>query len=124
MIDSSPAGLGTDCVVGCSTRVGSCSAPTATQNEVGLLTRKREKVARVPAPAEWSRDQSVNRGATFSKKDSQQVTVDSCERELGVGFTSTSFGSQENTSSGTKPCTKTITADENDSVCHSRPQAS
>ncbi|KAL9359787.1 hypothetical protein Peur_047910 [Populus x canadensis] len=122
VIDSSPAGLGTDCVVGCSTRVGSCSAPTATQNEAGLLTRKREKVARVPVPAEWSRDQSVNRGATFSKKDSQQVTVDSCERELGVGFTSTSLGSQENTSSGTKPFTKTNTADENDSVCHSRPQ--
>ncbi|KAJ6686080.1 TRANSCRIPTION FACTOR PIF1-RELATED [Salix purpurea] len=122
VIDSSPAGLGTDCVVGCSTRVGSCSAPTATQNEAGLLTRKREKVARVPAPPEWSRDQSVNRGAAFSKKDSQQVTVDSSEREVGVGFTSTSFGSQENTSSGTKPCTKTITADENDSVCHSGPQ--
>ncbi|KAF9687703.1 hypothetical protein SADUNF_Sadunf02G0120600 [Salix dunnii] len=115
VIDSSPAGLGTDGVVGCSTRVGSCSAPTATQNEAGLLTRKREKVARVPAQPEWSRDQSVNRGAAFSKKDSQQVTVDSCERELGVGFASTSFGSEENTSSGTKPCTKTITADENDS---------
>ncbi|KAL3571854.1 hypothetical protein D5086_025758 [Populus alba] len=121
VIDSGPAGLGT-CVVGCSTRVGSCSAPTATQDEDGLLTGKRARVARVPVPPEWSRDQSVNHSATFGKKDSQQMTVDSCEREFGVGFTSTSFGSQENTSSGTNPCTKTLTADENDSVCHSRPQ--
>lgn len=121
VIDSGPAGLGT-CVVGCSTRVGSCSAPAATQDEDGLLTGKRARVARVPVPPEWSRDQSVNHSATFGKKDSQQMTVDSCERECGVGFTSTSFGSQENTSSGTNPCTKTLTADENDSVCHSRPQ--
>ncbi|KAI9382007.1 hypothetical protein POPTR_014G066500v4 [Populus trichocarpa] len=121
VIDSGPAGLGT-CVVGCSTRVGSCSAPAATQDEDGLLTGKRARVARVPVPPEWSRDQSVNHSATFGKKDSQQMTVDSCEREFGVGFTSTSFGSQENTSSGTNPCTKTLTADENDSVCHSRPQ--
>ncbi|KAJ6879162.1 transcription factor UNE10 [Populus alba x Populus x berolinensis] len=121
VIDSGPAGLGT-CVVGCSTRVGSCSAPTATQDEDGLLTGKRARVARVPVPPEWSRDQSVNHSATFGKKDSQQMTVDSCEREFGVGFTSASFGSQENTSSGTNPCTKTLTADENDSVCHSRPQ--
>ncbi|CAK7347846.1 unnamed protein product [Dovyalis caffra] len=114
VIDSSPAGLGT-CLVGCSTRVGSCSAPTATQDEEGFLTGKRATVARVRVPPEWSRDQSVNYSATFSNKDSQQVTVDSCEREFGVGLTSTSFGSQENTSSGTKPCTKTLTADENDS---------
>ncbi|KAJ6328421.1 hypothetical protein OIU77_010169, partial [Salix suchowensis] len=90
-------------------------APTATQDEDGLLTRKRARVARVPAPPEWSRDQSVNHSATFGKKDSQQMTVDSCEREFGVGLTSTSFGSQENTSSGTNPCTRTLTADENDS---------
>ncbi|EEF50316.1 DNA binding protein, putative [Ricinus communis] len=113
VIDSVPAGIGGNCVVGSSTRVGSCSAPTtATQDEEALLAAKRARVARVPVAPEWSsRDQSVSGSATFGR-DSHHVTLDTCEMDLGVGFTSTSFGSQENT--------KTATAvDENDSVCHS-----
>ncbi|KDP28805.1 hypothetical protein JCGZ_14576 [Jatropha curcas] len=118
-MESVPA-LG-NCVVGSSTRVGSCSGPTATQDEDALLTAKRARVARVPVAPEWSsRDQSVSCSATFGR-DSQHVTLETCEPDLGMDFTSTSFGSQENTSCG-KPGTKTATVDENDSVCHSRPQ--
>ena len=70
-----------------------------------------------------ARDQSVSGGATCGR-DSQPVTLDTCERDLGVGFTSTSLCSMENTSPG-KPFTKaTTTGDDHDSVCHSRPQAS
>lgn len=109
-------------VPGLGTCVGSCSGPTATQEQEGLVTGKSAKVARVPVAPEFSnRDHSVSHSATFGR-ESQHVTHDTCERDLGVGFTSTSFGSQENTSSG-KLCTKTATADENDSVCHSRSQA-
>ncbi|KAJ4827654.1 hypothetical protein Tsubulata_008276 [Turnera subulata] len=112
---------GSACVVGCSTRVGSCSGgPSATQDgeNVLLAAAKRARVAaRVPVAPEWSsRDQSASHSATFGR-ESQHVTLDTCERELGVGgFTSaTSFGSQDNTSSG-KPGTKaTATMDENDS---------
>ncbi|KAJ7962096.1 Transcription factor like [Quillaja saponaria] len=117
----SVTGLGT-CMVGCSTRVGSCSG-TATQDEDAILTAKRTKVARAPVAAQqdWSNiDQSVSGSATFGR-DSQHFTLDTCERELGAGFTSTSMGSPENTSSA-KDCTKETTADDHDSVCHSRPQ--
>ncbi|KAK9273414.1 hypothetical protein L1049_018224 [Liquidambar formosana] len=118
----SVSGIGT-CMVGCSTRVGSCSG-AATQDDEAVLVEKRARVARVPAAAaahEWSsRDQSASGSATFGR-DSQHVTLDTCERDLGMGFTSTSPGSPENTSSG-MPCTKTTTADDHDSVCHSRPQ--
>ncbi|KAJ8900315.1 hypothetical protein K2173_024955 [Erythroxylum novogranatense] len=103
--------------VGCSTRVGSCSAPTATGDEEGFLQGKRGRAVRVAvAPPEWSsRDQSVSGSANTFGMDSQHVTLDTYERELGGGFTSTSMASQENT--------KTVaTADENDSVCHSKPQ--
>ncbi|XP_038683375.1 transcription factor UNE10 isoform X2 [Tripterygium wilfordii] len=104
-----PAGIGT-----CSARVGSCSGPltaaTSSKNEHG----KRARAARVPVAAEWSgRDQSISGSATF--------TLDTCDRELGVGFTSTSLGSQENTSSGV-PCTKEVTTTV-DSACQSKPHA-
>ena len=133
------AGLGGSgtCVVGCSTRVGSCSGPvgggtmTHDQDE-NVIIERANKEARVAVPAaaaaaaapEWSsRDQSVSGSATCGR-DSQLVTLDTCERDLGVGFTSTSLCSMENTSPG-KPCTKaTTTGDDHDSVCHSRPQAS
>lgn len=114
-MDSVPGGgvLGT-CVVDVSTRVGSCSGP-ATQEEEALLAATRARVARVPVAHEWSsRDQSLSGSATFGR-DSQHVTFDTCDREMGGGFTSTSMGSPENT--------KTTTADDHDSVCHSGPQA-
>ncbi|KAM4072109.1 hypothetical protein ACB094_11G113000 [Castanea mollissima] len=134
------AGLGGSgtCVVGCSTRVGSCSGPVASgtmthDQDENVIIKRANKEARVAVPAaaaaaaaaaapEWSgRDQSVSGSATCGR-DSQHVTIDTCERDLGVGFTSTSLCSMENTSSG-KPCTKaTTTGDDHDSVCHSRPQ--
>ncbi|EOX96336.1 hypothetical protein QUC31_005517 [Theobroma cacao] len=114
-------GLGGTCVVGCSTRVGSCSGPTGTQDDGVLLTGKRAREARVSVAPEWSsKDQNASASATFGT-DSQHVTVDSYEKDFGVGFTSTSLGSPENTSSP-RPCTKATTADDHDSVCHSRPQ--
>lgn len=108
VMDSVPAGLG-PCGGGSSTRVGSCSGG-ATKDDDTILPGKRERVARVPSTHDWSsRDQSVTGSGTFDL-DSQQVTLDTCD-----------LGSPENTSSG-KPCTKTITVDDHDSVCHSRPQ--
>ncbi|KAL3743750.1 hypothetical protein ACJRO7_018937 [Eucalyptus globulus] len=119
-------GVGT-CVVGCSTRVGSCSgaaAPGPAQEKDALAARKGARVARTAAAAtaaEWSgMDQSASGSATFGR-DSQQMTLDTGEMEIGAGMTSTSLGSPENTSSG-KGCTRaTAAADDHDSVCHSRP---
>lgn len=116
--------LGT-CVVAGSTRVGSCGGAAATKDKDVdvdvVLMGKRAKEARVPG--EWSsRDQSVTGSATYGM-DSQHGTLDTCERDFGFGFTSTSLGSPEHTSSGGKPCAKvTTTADDHDSVCHSPPQ--
>ncbi|XVF79831.1 hypothetical protein PTKIN_Ptkin15bG0021300 [Pterospermum kingtungense] len=107
--------------VGCSTtRVGSCSEPVGTQDDVEEVL-KRARAARVPVTPEWSsKEQSASGSATFS----QHLTIDTYEKDLGMGFTSTtSLGSPENTSSATaRPCTKATTTDEHDSVCHSRPQ--
>ncbi|KAI3693259.1 hypothetical protein L6452_33091 [Arctium lappa] len=83
----------------CSTRVASCSG-----DQSGFV------------------EQSASGSATFGMESSRQMTVETCERELGVkGFTSTSMGSPENTISG-KRSTKSTSPDEHDSVCHSRPQ--
>ncbi|KAJ0112077.1 hypothetical protein Patl1_00178 [Pistacia atlantica] len=113
--------LGGTCVVDCSTRVGSCSGPAATQDEDDVLLKKA-RVARVPMAPEWSsRDQSVSGSATFGR-DSQHVTHDTCDMDIGVGFTSTSMGSPENTSFA-ELCTKATTDDDHDSFCHSTPQA-
>ena len=122
VMDSIPRRLGA-CMVGCSTSAGSCGGgTTATQEEGALLATaaKRARVARVPVSAQElsSKGQSVSGSATFGR-DSQHVTLDTCDREFGVGFTSTSMGSPENTSSA-KQCTKTTTVDDHDSVCHSR----
>ncbi|KAI7740614.1 hypothetical protein M8C21_019492 [Ambrosia artemisiifolia] len=94
----------------CSTRVGSCSMSGA-----GVPTA---------ATHEWSscRDQSVSVSETFGMESSRQLTVETRERELGVkGYTSTSMGSPGDTVSG-KRSFKSMSPDENDSVCHSRPQ--
>ena len=98
VMDSMPAtGYGT-CMVGCSTGVGSCSGPAAI-DEAALLASKRARVARVPTAREWnSRDQSASGSAT-SGRDNQLVALDTCDRELGMDYTSTSMGSPENTSS-------------------------
>ncbi|KAL7203781.1 hypothetical protein ACSBR2_016940 [Camellia fascicularis] len=113
------------CMVGSATPVGSCSGANTFDNNSGDRgggVMKRARVAaRVPVAAvEWSsRDNSVS--GSVSR---QLTTIDTGERELDVcGFTSTSMGSPENTSSA-KQCTKatTTTADDHDSVCHSRPQ--
>lgn len=89
------------CKVGCSTRVGSCCGGVKGHEMSG-------------------RDQSVTGSATFGR-DSKHVTLDTCEREVGVGFTSTtSMNSLDNTSSA-KHCTKTTTVDDHDSVSHSKP---
>ncbi|KAK7813442.1 transcription factor une10, partial [Quercus suber] len=115
-------------VVGCSTRVGSCSGPVGAgtmmhDQDENVIIERANKEARVAVPAaaaaaaapEWSsRDQSVSGSATCGR-DSQHVTLDTCERDLGVGLTSTSLCSMENTSPG-KPCTKaTTTGDDHDS---------
>lgn len=113
-------GLGT-CMVGGSTRVGSCSTATATQEDGALLAAaaatKHVRVAHHHVPGS-SRDQSVSGSATFGRH-SQHMTLDTSDMDFGVGFTSTSMGSLENTSSA-KQCTKTTTVDDHDSVCHSR----
>ncbi|KAI8024160.1 Transcription factor UNE10 [Camellia lanceoleosa] len=87
------------CVIGRSTRVGSCSE---------VEEEEKKKRARVAHVQEWSsRDNS----------DRRQLAIDTCERELGVrGLTSTSM---ENTSSG-KHWTKVTAGDDHDSVSHSR----
>lgn len=103
--------------VGCSTLVGSCSA--APQDEGGHFAATAAKRARVATHVQGiGRDQSMSMSgsATFGRH-SQQVTLDTSEKEFGVdGFTSTSIGSMENT--------KTTTVDDHDSVCHSRPMVS
>ncbi|KAE8734476.1 hypothetical protein F3Y22_tig00000764pilonHSYRG00124 [Hibiscus syriacus] len=123
--DNKTPGVGGSRLGGCSTRVGSCSVPTgARDNEVFVSgKRSREATGRVPVTPEWSgKEQSASASATFGR-DSQYVTFDTYEKDLGVGFTSASLGSPENTSS-TKPNTRatTTTADDHDSVCHSTPQ--
>lgn len=90
------------CMVGCSTRVGSCC---------GNHGAKGQEMS--------GRDQSVSGSATFGR-DSKHVTLDTCDREHGVAFTSTSINSLDNTSSA-KHCTKTTTVDDHDSVSHSKP---
>lgn len=111
-VDSAPPGGGGG-VVGCSTRVGSCSGAAAgpAQEEDALAARKRAKGSRAAAAAEWSgMDQSVSGSATFG-------------RDIGAGMTSTSLGSPENTSSG-QGCgraTAAAAAEDHDSACHSRP---
>ncbi|KAI3416832.1 BHLH domain-containing protein [Psidium guajava] len=118
-VDSAPGGgIGT-CVAGCSTRVGSCNG--AAQEEDALAVRKRARVER--GAAEWSgMDQSASGSATFGR-DSQQMTLDTGEMEIGVGMTSTSLGSPENTCSGKDRTTATAAAaaDDHDSVCYTRP---
>lgn len=109
------------CMVGGHTPVGSCSAVVAaTQDEGGILAASAAKRGRVAHVAGSGRDQSMSGSATFGRQ-SQQVTLDTYDREFGMtGFTSTSIASMDNTSSE-KQCTRTTTVDDHDSVCHSRP---
>lgn len=112
VVDSVAGGAGT-CVVGCSTRVGSCSG-AAREGGDTLLAARRAGVARVPGAREWSsRDQSG------SGRDSHHVTLDTCDREMDVGYTSTSMGSPENTSSARQWTKTAAAADDHVSVCHS-----
>nr|XP_043627598.1 transcription factor UNE10-like isoform X2 [Erigeron canadensis] len=101
----------------CSTRVASCSGAQSGFGD--------HMVANGGATArEWS-SQSVSGSETFGMESSRQLTFDTCERDLGVkgGFNSSpSMGSPGNTVSGGKHSTKSTSPDENDSVCHSRPQ--
>ncbi|KAK8264481.1 hypothetical protein V6Z12_D12G111200 [Gossypium hirsutum] len=97
-------------MMGCSTRVGSCSGTVNTQDDV---TRKREKaVGAQVAPPEW--EQSASASATFGRDSHRNVTVDTYDKDFGVGFTSISHGSIENT--------KTATDNDHDSASHSKPQ--
>lgn len=102
---------------GSSTHVGSCEEDVMIRS---TTSEKRGRLSRVPnmGPERSNRSEpsASTASATFGR-DSQQVTFDTCDRDLGVCFTS-SFGSPDNNSSG-MPCTK---ADDHDSVCHSRPQ--
>lgn len=112
-----------------SIRVGSCSGPVPlpipdSTKDDDVLNGKRARVARVPVAPEWSsRDQSFSGSATFGR-ESQRVSVThdtyDMDMDMGVGFTGTSMGSPENTSSA-KQGNKATTADDHDSVCHSRP---
>lgn len=118
----SRVGIGTY-MVGGPTPVGSCSAaPAATQEEGALVVAAAVKRGRVAHVVGSGRGQSVSGSGTFGRQ-SEQVTLDTYEREFGMGgFTSTSIASLDNTSSE-KQCTKT-TVDDHDSVCHSRPTVS
>ncbi|KAH1073426.1 hypothetical protein J1N35_025754 [Gossypium stocksii] len=101
---------GGTCMMGCSTRVGSCSGTVNTQDDV---TRKRAKAERVQvAPTEW--EQSASASATFGRDSHRNLTVDTYDKDFGVGFTSISHGSIENT--------KTATDNDHDSASHSKPQ--
>ncbi|CAN0921788.1 Transcription factor UNE10 [Linum grandiflorum] len=107
--------------MGGSARVGSCGGPVA-------VLENGRRGGKVAARPEWSgRDQSACGSASTLGRDSQRVTLDTYERDTGLGFTSTtSFGSHDDYTSSGKPGTRTAatcTADENDSACHSRPQA-
>lgn len=96
------------CVVGPSVGVGSCSGAAGGG---GRLARA--------AVCGCGANPSVSESATCGGgRDSRQVTIDTCERELGL--TSTSMWSPENTSSG-KEYSRT-SGEDHDSVCHSRPQ--
>ncbi|KAL2491283.1 Transcription factor UNE10 [Abeliophyllum distichum] len=95
------------CVVGCSTRVGSCSDAAA-----AALAR----VGRESAP-DWISKADQSASVSVSGRDSHQGTLDTCDHEIGAGFTSPTLGSPENTSSD-KDWAKT--GDDYDSVCHSR----
>ncbi|KAE8665791.1 hypothetical protein F3Y22_tig00112529pilonHSYRG00032 [Hibiscus syriacus] len=124
--DNWTPGIGRSRLGGCSTKVGSCSVPAGTQDDDILVTGKCTRAAAgcVPVTPEWSgKKQSASASATLGRESHQYVTFDTYEKDLGVGFTSNSFGSPENTSS-TKPCTRdtTTAADDHDSVCHSTPQ--
>ncbi|KAK6920331.1 Myc-type, basic helix-loop-helix (bHLH) domain [Dillenia turbinata] len=122
------------CVVGCSKRVGSCGGAVEEERErFGGVEATRARVAAAAAAMtrtglvtqqDASNSVSVSGSTTFGRDSKQVTTGDTSdrERELGVyGFTSTSQESPENTSSGKTP-TKATTADDHDSVCHSRPQ--
>nr|KJB49210.1 hypothetical protein B456_008G106900 [Gossypium raimondii] len=111
VLESMPGlGGGGTCMMGCSTRVGSCSGTVNTQDDV---TRKREKAVGVQvAPPEW--EQSASASATFGRDSHRNVTVDTYDKDFGVGFTSISHGSIENT--------KTATDNDHDSASHSKPQ--
>lgn len=92
---------------GIGTHVESCSGATVP------FEKLRAEVAGV-APNECSSypdDNSVSESATFCKH-TRQLTLDTCDNLQG--FTSTSLG---NTSSG-----KHCTAEDHDSVCHSKRQ--
>ncbi|KAI3504309.1 hypothetical protein L1887_32882 [Cichorium endivia] len=102
-----------------STRVGSCSG-----EQSGFVDQRVARGGAATAAHEWSsyRDQSVSGSATFGMESSRQLTIETCERELGAkGFTSTSMGSPEDTTSG-KRSRQSTSHDEHDSVGHSRPQ--
>ncbi|KAI4354779.1 hypothetical protein L6164_003618 [Bauhinia variegata] len=111
-------------MVGSSTRLESCSGCAATHDEdAALLAEKRARVARVPIAHEWSswdQNHSMSGSATIGR-DSQQMSLDTSDKEIGAGFTSTSNGSPEKSTSA-KQCTKTTASDDHDSVCHSRSQ--
>ena len=105
------------------TQVASCSGAATRDENNNAAAGRQMKPARVAArvPPELS---------VSGTSGSHQVRMDqySCERDFGVGFmNSASLGSPENASSGkpsTKAATATATADDHDSVCHSRLQAS
>lgn len=107
--------------IGTSTRVGSCSGAASLDNGGGMEVRL------APFTHDWGSrlDQSVTGSATCGLESGPQLTLDTCEMDLGMagatGFTSTSLGSPGNTSSAGKECTKS--GDEHDSVCRSRNQA-
>ncbi|XP_075510892.1 transcription factor UNE10-like isoform X1 [Primulina tabacum] len=104
-------------VLGCSTRVGSCSGIAATLD--GHVGRGKH-VPRVDISGCDDTNGSASESATCGR-DSRQLTLDTCEKELvAEGFTSPSTESPENTSS-CKEYSK-CTGDDHDSVCHSRRQ--
>eukprot|EP00262_Sarcandra_glabra_P003188 TRINITY_DN1374_c0_g1_i1.p1 TRINITY_DN1374_c0_g1~~TRINITY_DN1374_c0_g1_i1.p1 ORF type:complete len:315 (+),score=13.70 TRINITY_DN1374_c0_g1_i1:247-1191(+) len=107
------------CLVGSSTRVGSCSGAAPApferrERDENTVSNKRTKGS--ASREESSFNQSVSGSDTFGR-ESTHVTLDTCDVGVGVGFTSTSLGSPDNTSSG-----KHTTIDDYDSVCNSRPQ--
>ncbi|XP_010258915.1 PREDICTED: transcription factor UNE10 isoform X1 [Nelumbo nucifera] len=118
-------GVGT-CAIACSTRLES-SSETGTLDrrlEQEALAKKRPRLEHVPV--EGSSKQSVSISASFGKDNSRQdMTLDTYELDTEVGFTSTSLGSPENTSTGHPRAsyTKSTTmVDDHDSVSHSRPE--
>ncbi|XP_030501475.1 transcription factor UNE10 [Cannabis sativa] len=112
------------------TQVASCSGAVSTQEEINNKTtggfvvpdQKRGSRTVVQTTArECPGDQSMSGTSATFGTGNQPLRLDSCDRDVGLGYPSTSMGSPEHVSSD-KRSRKRTTADDHNSFCHSRSQ--